>query len=256
MAMSRESRQMSRAVMILMMFAVVCNPMSLMSPSEAWIGPRRSAASNLGAKQAAPLTMGAGQRDSIEAQDHQVHNAESDGGWWFTCLTAVTALSLLFCVNFAAPGPASATDKRLVGEIPASGLIFKDTINVEEFDDPKVSGVSLYLSDFSRSITDRVAKGDFFSDPGAAGLTCAANGPVKIAPDLSANKQGEDVLTEARSLLFKTLKVKRVYDPTAKNIVYVVFTERVDTSDDKNKSRFKSQLCAVHVDWVQEAVKK
>ncbi len=30
--------------------------------------------------------------------------------------------------------------------------------------------------------------GDFFSDPGAAGLTCAKSGPVKIAADLKANK--------------------------------------------------------------------
>jgi catabolite regulation protein CreA len=29
-------------------------------------------------------------------------------------------------------------DKRQVGEIQASGLIFKDTINVEAFKDPKV----------------------------------------------------------------------------------------------------------------------
>jgi catabolite regulation protein CreA len=28
-------------------------------------------------------------------------------------------------------------EKRQVGEIPASGLIFKDTINVEAFRDPK-----------------------------------------------------------------------------------------------------------------------
>ena len=75
------------------------------------------------------------------------------------------------------------------------------------------------------------------------------------AADLKANKQGDDVFTESRSLIFKTLKVKRVYDQEGQNIVYVVFTERVDTGDDKNKSRFKSQLCAVHVDGVQEQKK-
>eukprot|EP00434_Breviolum_minutum_P000730 symbB.v1.2.000643.t1/scaffold7.1/size571927/11 len=101
-------------------------------------------------------------------------------------------------------------------------------------------------------MADRVSKGDFFSDPGAAGLTCAKSGPVKIAADVKANKEGEDVFTEARSLLFKTLKVKRVYDADAKNVLYVVFTERLDTKDDSNKSRYKSQVCALHVDGVQE----
>eukprot|EP00435_Cladocopium_sp_Y103_P065021 s1620_g26.t2 len=163
-----------------------------------------------------------------------------------------------FCLSLALLGmsltsfPAFAESKRVVGEIPASGFIFKDTINVEAFEDPKVSGVTLYISDFSRSVADRVSKGDFFSDPGAAGLTCAKNGPVKIAADVKPNKEGEDVFTEARSLLFKTLKVKRIYDAEAKNILYVVFTERLDTKDDSNKSRYKSQVCALHVDGVQD----
>ena len=41
-----------------------------------------------------------------------------------------------------------------------------------------------------RSIWSRIVwnPGDFFSDPGAAGLTCAKSGPVKIAADVKANK--------------------------------------------------------------------
>lgn len=175
----------------------------------------------------------------------------SSGRWASSLLTPVVALALLVGACWAGAAPAVAGDKRMVGEIPASGLIFKDTINIEEFDDPKVKGVSLYISDFSRSFADRVGKGDFFSDPGAAGLTCVASGPVKVSPDLKSDKQGEDVFSEARSILFKTLKVKRIYDAEGKNLVYVVFTERVDTDNDKNKSRFKSQICAVHVDGTQ-----
>ena len=34
--------------------------------------------------------------------------------------------------------PAEASESRLIGEIPGSGLVFKDTLNVESFDDPKV----------------------------------------------------------------------------------------------------------------------
>ncbi|CAL1133935.1 unnamed protein product [Cladocopium goreaui] len=178
---------------------------------------------------------------------------EASGAPW----DLVRSVQGAFCLSLALLGgltsfPAFAESKRVVGEIPASGFIFKDTINVEAFEDPKVTGVTLYISDFSRSMADRVSKGDFFSDPGAAGLTCAKSGPVKIAADVKANKEGEDVFTEARSLLFKTLKVKRIYDAEAKNILYVVFTERLDTKDDNNKSRYKSQVCALHVDGVQD----
>jgi len=200
-----------------------------------------------------PSTSSAAAAGAITGNDVNVPGAiqESPARSWAGALAACAVFAAVIC-GVTGSQPAVAGDKRVVGEIPASGLIFKDTINVEEFDDPKVKGVNLYLSDFSRSFTDRVAKGDFFSDPGAAGLSCVRTGQVLVSPDLQPKKEGEDVFTEARSFLFKTLKVKRVYDAEGKNIIYVVFTERVDTNDDKNKSRFKSQLCAVHVDGVQE----
>ena len=34
---------------------------------------------------------------------------------------------------------------------------------MEAFSDPKVKGVTLYLSDFSRPMADKLVKGDFFS---------------------------------------------------------------------------------------------
>ncbi|CAJ1356386.1 unnamed protein product [Effrenium voratum] len=200
-----------------------------------------------------PKSCAKGLEPALRGRSHSVARASGAGErqegepWASYCLAALLCGSALFGAV-----PARAESKRLVGEIPASGFIFKDTINVEAFDDPKVSGVTLYISDFSRSMADRVSKGDFFSDPGAAGLTCAKSGPVKIAADVKPNKEGEDIFSEARSLLFKTLRVKRIYDPEAKNILYVVFTERLNNQDDSNKSRFKSQVCAVHVDGVMD----
>ena len=52
---------------------------------------------------------------------------------------------------------------------------------------------------------------------------------------------GDMPVIESRAILFKTLKVKRIYDADAKNILYVAFTERMDNNNDSNKSRFKSQ---------------
>ena len=44
------------------------------------------------------------------------------------------------------------------------------------------------------------------------------------------------------------LQVRRVVDKTGSNVVYAVYSQRLDKNDDSNKSRFKSNLCAVHVD--------
>jgi catabolite regulation protein CreA len=37
--------------------------------------------------------------------------------------------------------PAIAAESRVVGQIAGSGLVFKDTLTIESFEDPKVSGV-------------------------------------------------------------------------------------------------------------------
>ena len=61
----------------------------------------------------------------------------------------------------------------------------------------------------------------------------------------STSKDGEEVFSESRSLLFKSLKVKRLVDKEGESIVYAVFSQRLDKNEDANNSRFKSALCAV-----------
>ena len=113
-----------------------------------------------------------------------------------------------FISLFPSESGAFATGEREIGEIPASGLIFKDTIKVTAFQDPKVEGVQLYISDFQRPITDRLKK-DFFSDPSHASIACARVGTVRVSKDIYKGKDGEEVFEQARALLFKSLRVRR-----------------------------------------------
>merc|ERR1712070_497881 len=55
----------------------------------------------------------------------------------------------------AALPPLSSFEKT-VGEIPASGILFKDVIKVMRFKDPKVSGVELFVSEYERPLTERL----------------------------------------------------------------------------------------------------
>ena len=71
---------------------------------------------------------------------------------------------------------------------------------------------------------------------------------MKLADDIDKSKKGEEVFSEARSLLFKTLKVRRVYDEESNTIVYVSYSDKLLKDQDDNKSRFKSSLCALHVE--------
>mmetsp|Transcript_9925 Transcript_9925/g.14045 ORF Transcript_9925/g.14045 Transcript_9925/m.14045 type:complete len:224 (-) Transcript_9925:138-809(-) len=145
------------------------------------------------------------------------------------------------------PGGDAFAESRVVGEIAGSGIVFKDTLKIESFDDPKVKGVTLYISNFERPLNERLKK-DFFSDPSFASVGCAKTGPVAIADNINESKQGEEVFEENRSLLFKQLRVQRVYDKEKNSVVYVSFNTRLDKGNDDNKSRYKSSICVVNLD--------
>jgi len=143
-----------------------------------------------------------------------------------------------------APAAAAFEGARTIGEIPGSGLVFKDTLVVESFDDPKVQGVTLYISNFQRPLAERLKK-DFFGDPSYAAVACARTGPVSVADNIKKGKVGEEVFEESKSLLFKTLRVQRLYDEEKGTVTYVSFSTRLDKNSDDNKARFKSSICAV-----------
>lgn len=126
------------------------------------------------------------------------------------------ALAAAGLLALRTPGPAFAAEEdtksvpdRIIGEIPASGLVFRDYLKVSRFDDPKVQGVQLYVSDFQLPMTERLASGDPFSDPASTAVTCVKTGPIKLDPTVETSSQGEEVFSQARSLLFKSVKARR-----------------------------------------------
>ena len=165
-------------------------------------------------------------------------------GVLFGLITMIAPLNLPFSSSDSTI--ANAADSKIVGSFSGSGLFFKDTLQVEAFDDPKVQGVKLYVSNFILPINERLSSTkNLFSDPSSASLTCARTGPIKIADTIVKGTSGEQVFEESKSLLFKSLKVQRVYDEEDKTLIYVSYNTRLDKNDDSNKSRFKSSLCAI-----------
>jgi CreA protein len=162
----------------------------------------------------------------------------------FGVITSIAPLNLPFESSMSTI--ANAADSKVVGSFSGSGLFFKDTLQVEAFDDPKVQGVKLYVSNFILPINERLSSAkNLLSDPTSASLTCAKTGPIKIADTIVKGSGGEQVFEESKSLLFKSLKVQRVFDEDDKTLIYVSYNTRLDKNDDSNKSRFKSSLCAI-----------
>eukprot|EP01082_Thalassiosira_pseudonana_P008305 g7264.t1 g7264 contig24:233463-234196(+) len=196
------------------------------------------------------LAVGNTQAFAPSSLNHGLTKASSSTPATVMLATRRAALSTFFTGMVAATttvATANAADSRTIGQISGSGLVFKDTLVVESFDDPKVKGVTLYVSNFERPLTERLSK-DFFTEPSYASVTAVKTGPVEVADNIDKSEKGEPVFEEKRSLLFKELRVQRIYDVEKNTVVYVSFNTRLDKSNDTNKSRFKSSITAISLD--------
>lgn len=199
-----------------------------------------------------PFQLGGLRGDNLDTSTITTSSSSSSSSSKYykkACLVCLAAMLVLGqSVSSVAPvfAESGGGGARTVGSIAGSGLVLKDTLNIEAFDDPKVKGVTLYVSTFQRPLAERLTKG-FFSDPSAASVTCAKTGPITIADNINTSLSGEEVFEESRSLLFKTLRVQRIYDKEKNTAVYVNFNTRLDKNNDANNSRFKSSVCAVNL---------
>ncbi|WP_347138069.1 CreA family protein [Paracoccus sp. SSK6] len=104
-------------------------------------------------------------------------------------------------------------------------------IVIEAIHDPDVGGVTCHLAYFERSVLDRLSQGNWFEDPSNSAIQCSRTGPV----DVSKLRPGrpEDVFSEGRSLLFKSLRVKRIYDAENRVLVYLVHASELSEGSAK-----------------------
>lgn len=93
-------------------------------------------------------------------------------------------------------------------------------IIIEAIHDPEVEGVTCHLAYFERSVIDRLSQGNWFEDPSNSAIECSQTGPIRLG-DVSTRKDGEQVFSEGRSLIFKSLRVRRIYDEKNQVLIYL-----------------------------------
>ena len=102
-------------------------------------------------------------------------------------------------------------------------------IVVEAFDDPKVTGVTCYLS---RAKTGGI-KGSLgvAEDTSDASIACRQVAAIRNTESL---KDGEVVFKKDTSFLFKTLQVVRFHDRKRDVLVYLVYSDKIIDGSPKN----------------------
>ncbi|MEM1266525.1 MAG: CreA family protein [Pseudomonadota bacterium] len=102
-------------------------------------------------------------------------------------------------------------------------------IVIEAFDDPKVSGVSCFVSRAKTGgITGSLGLAEDTSD---ASIACRQTGPITLADDL---QDGEEVFGRRTSVLFKRLQVVRFYDEGRRTLVYLTYSDKLIDGSPKN----------------------
>ena len=136
-------------------------------------------------------------------------------------------LARTFVAAFLIDAPAHA---EVVGKVRTDWV--GNDIVVEAIQDPKVQGVTCHLTYFERSLIDRLQQGNWFEDPSNSAIACQTTGPVIIA-DIDLDRNGEEVFTESRSLIFKKLVVNRIYDRQNNALIYLAHTRQVQQGSAK-----------------------
>ena len=148
------------------------------------------------------------------------------------------------CVATAilAAAPASAEQ---IGEVGVDWL--GNDILVEAIKDPAVSGVTCHVAYFDRSVIDRLQKGNWFEDPSNSSISCRQTGPITIGT-IELGEEGEDIFSEGRSLIWKSLVVNRIYDKANDTLVYLAHSKQIQDGSAK-MSMSVVPLYAANATW-------
>ena len=140
-------------------------------------------------------------------------------------LIARIALPAALLLTLAACG-----DNRQVGNVGVDWT--GNDISIDAVADPEVAGVVCHLAYFNRSFIDRLSQGNWFEDPSYSALDCSVVGPITIG-DIATKAGGEEIFRENRSLIWKSLRVTRVYDAANNALIYLAHAREIQQGSGK-----------------------
>ncbi|GAA5140456.1 CreA family protein [Thalassotalea piscium] len=106
-----------------------------------------------------------------------------------------------------------------VGKVSLGLFTTKDVVIVAK-QDPIVKGVTCHISHVEADLD--------FSDPSDMSIACRQTGPITAEQlvQIDKTKNGEIVFKESKSILFKSLKVRRIYDADNKSLIYLSYSTK------------------------------
>ncbi|MCG9731685.1 CreA family protein [Shewanella sp. Isolate13] len=114
-----------------------------------------------------------------------------------------------------------------VGKVSLGLFTTKDVI-IDARHDPKIPGVTCHISRIEADLS--------LADPSDMSISCRQTGPITAAEiaNIDKSKNGEVVFKESLSILFKSLKVRRIYDAENQTLLYLSYSTKETNGSHKH----------------------
>jgi CreA protein len=133
-------------------------------------------------------------------------------------------------------------DKNEVGDISLGAFTTKD-IKLNTLVDPIVTGVTCHVASIEADLS--------LSDPADSSISCRQTGEITSAmiAVIDKSKSGDVVFKKSKSIFFKSMKIRRVYDQQSQTLMYVSYSTK------ETSGSFKHSLSTVPL-WGTQAYNK
>lgn len=135
----------------------------------------------------------------------------------------------------------SACDNNEVGDI-SLGVFTTQDIKLNTLVDPIVTGVTCHVASIEADLS--------LSDPSDSSIACRQTGEITAAMIAAIDKSasGEVVFKKSKSIFFKSMKIRRVFDAQSQTLMYVSYSTK------ETSGSFKHSLSTVPL-WGTAAYK-
>ena len=119
-----------------------------------------------------------------------------------------------------------------VGDV-SLGLFTTKDIKIDALQDPIVSGVTCHISSIEANLD--------FSDPSDSSIACRQTGNITadMIAAIDKSDSGEIVFKKSKSVFFKNMKVRRIYDADSQTLMYLSYSTK------ETSGSFKHSLSTV-----------
>ncbi len=126
----------------------------------------------------------------------------------------------------------TACDNNEVGDVSLGMFTLKD-IKLNHLQDPIVTGVTCHVASIEADFS--------LADPSDSSIACRQTGDItpEMIAQIDKSSNGEVVFKKSKSIFFKTMKIRRIYDAENQTLMYLSYSTK------ETSGSFKHSLSTV-----------